>query len=387
MRTSFVKSQSEFCGIAYIALVSSNLASLCLLQGRLDDAERYARRAVEIVEKLDVSAEPWKVYGILARIAETLGSVYEAAQWRQKAQNSYAAYAGAPYQMQQYQPLIQRVVAACQGNQEAKMQLLSAMQEADATNTRADVIRRILNNETDFEKLRVGLDHQDAYIVRAILAQLAGEQTFEVSETSKVSENIETPSPAAPEREEGSAADAVAQIREQWSGVIQAVVAACKGNADVAKQLAQFLDEMGQKDDWRALVAVLRRILAGECDPLALLRGLDDMDTLIASDILRGLGTLPLQAGEGQGDGGAISLEDFIAMVARACKPDAPAGLAEQMHAATRGMATQPNASPEIKELGRLLNAILSGERNPDLSALPPQAAEAVSKLLEDLKR
>ena len=84
-------------------------------------------------------------------------------------------------------------------------------------------------------------------------------------------------------------------------------------------------------------------------------------------------------------DGKMVSLEDFLQQVVRACKLDAPAGLAEQMHAATRGMATQADASPEIRELGRVLNQILSGERNPDLGTLHPQLAEAVRKVLAQL--
>jgi hypothetical protein len=81
-----------------------------------------------------------------------------------------------------------------------------------------------------------------------------------------------------------------------------------------------------------------------------------------------------------------VTLEQFFQQVVRACKPDAPAGLAEQMHAATRGMATQPNLAPELRELGRVLNLILSGERNPDLSALHPQLGEAVRGMLRELK-
>jgi len=93
----------------------------------------------------------------------------------------------------------------------------------------------------------------------------------------------------------------------------------------------------------------------------------------------------PSQAPHDDDDGKLVSLEDFIQMVTRACKPDAPAGLAEQMRTATRGMATQPNAPPELRELGRVLNQILSGERNPDLSALHPQLAEVVRGMLREL--
>lgn len=166
------------------------------------------------------------------------------------------------------------------------------------------------------------------------------------------------------------------------------MVAACNGNADALAQLAPFLNEMEQKDDWRTLIGVLHRILAGERDPLALLRGLDETDTLVAGDVLRGLGVDVPIAGqdEADDDGKMVSLEQFLQQVVRACKPDAPAGLAEQMHTATRGMATQANLSPELRELGRVLNQILSGERNPDSSALHPQLAEAVRKMLSELR-
>lgn len=80
-----------------------------------------------------------------------------------------------------------------------------------------------------------------------------------------------------------------------------------------------------------------------------------------------------------------ISLEEFLQRIVVACQPNAPAGLAEQLRAATRGMATQPNLAPELRELARVLNLILSGERNPDLSALHPQLADAVRAVLAEL--
>ena len=191
--------------------------------------------------------------------------------------------------------------------------------------------------------------------------------------------------------------DAVAQIRQQWSPVVQAIAAACRGNEQAAQGLGSFLDTMSQKDDWRNLVAVLRRILAGERDPLALLPGLDDTDVVIAGDVLRGLGvdasSLPLsETGEGPGDGGhddggdMVKLDDFLNMILQACRPDAPVGLGEQLWNATRGMATQPNAPAGMRELGRVLNAILSGERAPDLSALPPQLADKVRGVLDAIR-
>lgn len=193
-----------------------------------------------------------------------------------------------------------------------------------------------------------------------------------------------------------SPSSAIAQIREQWSEVIQAVVAASNGDADAAMQLAPFLDKMSQRDDWRALMAVLRRILSGERDPMQLLPGLDYTDALIVGDILRGLGVdvnTPPMVGKGPGEesasvhedddeGDMVTLDEFLAMVVQACRPGAPPALAEQMYNATRGMATQLNASPGIRELGHILNAILVGERAPDLAGLPPEFADKVRGIL-----
>ena len=177
----------------------------------------------------------------------------------------------------------------------------------------------------------------------------------------------------------------VARIRERWGDIVPAVIAACQGDADAAAQLGPFLDELWQKDDWRALVAILRCILAGERDPMTLLPGLDDTDIVVAGDVLRGLDVdVPLAGQEEKDDGGdMVTLDDFLNMVVQACRPGAPPGLGERLYGATRGMATQPNAPAGIRELGRALNTILSGERDPDLAALPPELADKVRSVLQ----
>ena len=178
----------------------------------------------------------------------------------------------------------------------------------------------------------------------------------------------------------------IRQVREQWDGVIQTVIATCNGNQNAVQQLEPFLNEMEQKEEWRALIGVLRRIVAGERDALELLRGLDETDTIVAGDALRGLGVdVPIAGQDDDDDGKMMSLQDLLNRVVVACKSDAPVGTTEQLHNVTLGMATQPSLQPELRELGRLLNQILSGERNPDLSALHPQLVEVVRKVLEEL--
>jgi hypothetical protein len=178
--------------------------------------------------------------------------------------------------------------------------------------------------------------------------------------------------------------EAIARIRAQWEDVVQTVIAACQGDAHSAAQLPPFLDQMSRQDDWRALADALRRILNGERDPIALFVSLDDTDALIAGDVLRALGVeVPLMGDEDGGD--MVTLDDFLSMIVMACRPDAPDDLAEQLLGATRGMAAQPTAPAGMRELGRVLNAILSGERNPDLADLPPDLADKVRGVLAQL--
>ena len=145
---------------------------------------------------------------------------------------------------------------------------------------------------------------------------------------------------------------------------------------------------MAGQEEWRALAAALRRALAGERDLQALLAGLDATDTIVAGDVLRGLGVevdapaAPTE--EGPAEEG-VSLAGFLQLVARACRPEAPPGLAEQLHVATRNMAAQAGLPEELRALGRVLNHILSGERDPDLLALSPELADAVREMLAGL--
>ena len=179
--------------------------------------------------------------------------------------------------------------------------------------------------------------------------------------------------------------EAIARIRAQWKDVVQAVIAACQGDTNAAARLSPILNQMSRKDDWRGLADALRRILSGERDPVALFASLDDTDALIAGDVLRALGVeVPLMGDEEDG-GDMVTLDDFLSMIAAACQPDAPDGLAEQLLGATGGMAAQPTAPDGMRELGRVLNAILSGERNPDLAGLPLDLAGKVRKLLEQI--
>jgi len=76
-----------------------------------------------------------------------------------------------------------------------------------------------------------------------------------------------------------------------------------------------------------------------------------------------------------------LSLEQFLALVGQAAREGGD--LARQLWQITDAMATDPRLPPEVRALGRVLLRILAGERHPDLSALPPELAEAVRELVE----
>jgi len=280
----------------------NNLAALYLSQGRLEEAARYAHRAVEIVEQHQIQTEVWKMYQILAEIAERQGRAAEARGWRQKEIESRDAYAGTKYQvgpiLQRFQPVIAAVVAGCKGDAQARAQVEALFDTFRKGNWQiVDAIQRVWAGERDEEALTENIDYNSRAIVHAILAQLAGERPSPPGPLSRGTGEGETPTPTpAPQAEEGQEEAALAAILQQWAPVIAAVVAACRGNQDAAAQLQPFLGKMAQQDDWRALSAVLRRILAGERDPNALLPGLDATDMLIVAAVLQTLGAPPGEA-------------------------------------------------------------------------------------------
>lgn len=82
------------------------------------------------------------------------------------------------------------------------------------------------------------------------------------------------------------------QHLEQWEPMIVAVVAAQDGEP-IYEHVATALDQLAEITDWGALVAALRRIIAGERDEPALLVGLDSTGTAIVREVLSRIGRRP----------------------------------------------------------------------------------------------
>ncbi len=299
---------------------------------------------------------------------------------------------------------------------EAVAELLPQLEEDGWKGSQA--IRQILDGQRDAGVLTSSLDAVEAEIISTILARLP--ETTEVSDSDQADA---TPSsvdpeetamvdvePSSPERgvqTRDLQTDVVtaAHIREEWDVVIQAVVAACEGDEEAASELPPLLDQMAQEEDWQALSKSLRLILEGKREPEILLQGLDSVDIIIAGDILLALdvdvyqdmymeaervvlpqtGPLtrlatsplqdtskePFQKSKAQTTSGAMTLDTLLSLIVLACSPEAPNGLANQLDAATKSMEEDPGSTKEIQSLGRVLNSILMGERDPDLSDLP----------------
>ncbi len=90
------------------------------------------------------------------------------------------------------------------------------------------------------------------------------------------------------------AEDTVAPLLAQWEPVIAAVtVAATTGHTP--PELTDHLHRLNDTTDWAALVAALRRVLAGDRDRERLLAGLNKVDTAILTATLDRLSTDPGQ--------------------------------------------------------------------------------------------
>ena len=157
----------------------NNLANLYLSLNRLDEAETCAHKARAIKETLDLSSQPWNTYNILAQIAEKKGDPAAARAWRRVEQETFAAFPGHSNYVEQWQQEIAVVVAACQGNAEAReaaKKFIAHYKGKDDWRNLANRMELILNGQKG-DELYDDLDRIDALIVRVILNTLSGEQS------------------------------------------------------------------------------------------------------------------------------------------------------------------------------------------------------------------
>ena len=181
-----------------------------------------------------------------------------------------------------------------------------------------------------------------------------------------------------------------------WEPVISALAAtgagapaheAAGGNAQVQLAAADFLDRVldhyADIADWAALVAVLRRVRAGERDRTALSEGLDEIDTAILGRALVALGGSnpvdPLlwatdpHEGDKDGDEG---IDRFVAAVVAAAHGD-PVAVA----AVSAGL-DEMAADPAYAGLASALRAIVAGDHRPAVDGLDEDGQALITEVL-----
>lgn len=153
----------------------SNLANLLQTQGNLPEARQLAEEALAIQQTLDpAAAEIWKIYNLLAQIATQQGATAQAQDYRRQSRQSYAAFAGSRHALQQWEELIQGIVAAV-GDAAVRQQLeefLPSLAERGYDNL-VQAIQQILAGARDEDELCDELDYEDSSIVMEILRRLA----------------------------------------------------------------------------------------------------------------------------------------------------------------------------------------------------------------------
>ncbi|MDM8557467.1 tetratricopeptide repeat protein [Candidatus Parabeggiatoa sp. HSG14] len=171
-----IEVDKQFGNAKDVAQDLSNLANLLQNQpDRLPEAQQLAEQALAISKTLDsATAELWKTYNILAKIADKQGNAQESKKNRRLAREAKANFAGTRYELKQkHSELILRTVAAI-ANAEVRKELEAQMETApEQWKNIISAIQQILAGERDVDKLCEPLDFDDAPIITAILEGIA----------------------------------------------------------------------------------------------------------------------------------------------------------------------------------------------------------------------
>jgi hypothetical protein len=79
-----------------------------------------------------------------------------------------------------------------------------------------------------------------------------------------------------------------------------------------------------------------------------------------------------------------LTLEKLLGLVEHSVRGDRR--LLVQLFRTLQQLARLPSAPPDEQALGEVLSRVLMGDRQPDLTSLPPDVAEEVQAMLDRLK-
>jgi hypothetical protein len=171
------------------------------------------------------------------------------------------------------------------------------------------------------------------------------------------------------------------QIIEAHTGLIHRVVIACR-NRDMVPDLKDVLAQ-AEQNGWVALVAVVRKILAGSRNE-SMLNTLDEEDRVIVTSILRGLqnpDTLPDLDKQIDGNMAAPGIAAMI--------HGARSGNLETLHLLGSMAEQMLRAGGDMARLAGIFRPLVQGERDVDklTSGMGPQGEKLVLAILNELAR
>jgi tetratricopeptide (TPR) repeat protein len=291
---------------------------------RLADAKRYVKQALAIRETLDASSEIWTTMGILAKIADLEGRLEEARDYSRRAHEAFAAFAGNRYHIdQQHGPLIAAISAAAQGDARAREAVEAALPQLEELGWKITAAsRRIWSGERDWHSLAEGLDEQVTLLILRVLeiiaqpAEAQGKTSEQINASlpASFSEALEQGDEAAlqqafegllPEdqqvvveamqrlqpqqEEEGDDEDEepeIADVVQQFEPLLQAIAAVAVGVEDSALRAKIESDfETLEAKGWH-LNEPVQRIWLGERDAISLTKDLDEQDSVLVQRML-----------------------------------------------------------------------------------------------------
>ena len=142
---------------------------------RLAEAKSYAEQALAIDQTRDASSEIWTTLSILADIADLEGRAEEARDYRRRARETFAAFAGNRYHIdRQYGPLIAAIAAAALGDAQARDAVEAALPRFEEQGWKiASATRSIWAGERDWNALAEDLDRKEALLILRVLETIA----------------------------------------------------------------------------------------------------------------------------------------------------------------------------------------------------------------------
>ena len=169
-------------GSIHHAMCLSNLAGLLVnevtagraAKNRLVEARHYVEQAKLIMERPGVSAEIWATFSTLAQIADLEKRTEEAQDYRRRERESFAAFAGNRYHIdQQHSAFIAAIVAAARGDAEARKSIEEVLPKLEENGWHiSQAVQRIWAGERDWPTLVEDMGRQQALLILRVLETL-----------------------------------------------------------------------------------------------------------------------------------------------------------------------------------------------------------------------